>query len=599
MTAPSPYTTDTSLVTLTIKVDGAEIDSTIQVASVETWTMVNKVPKAQLVLFDGSAADSDFELSSSKTFLPGGKVEISAGYHGQQTPIFTGVIVKQGLEINQTQSSKLVVDITDEAIKMTLARKNELFEKVTDGDLIGKLIGSSGLAKDVAATKTTYEEIVQYYVTDWDLMLTRAELNGFVVMVEAGKVSVKPPDTQQSPVLRVEYGDSILDFNAEMDAATQLSAAAIKSYAWDYATQQLVESGPGSVGVKEQGNVTSAQLAKVFDVQTFVQQTGGSIEKTAAQDWSSSELLKSKLSKIRGSVRFQGSALVKVGKTMELAGLGDRFNGTAFISGVHQQIQNGVWTTTVSFGLSAQWFAADAPHLAAPGASGQLPPVKGLQTGIVKQVAKDPGDEFRVLVSLPLLRNDSKGVWARLGTFYASNGFGAVFYPEVNDEVIVGFMNEDPRYPVILGSVYSKKLAPLYPPDEKNTKKAVTTSSKLEITFDDKDHIIQIKTPKNQIITMDDKAGEISIKDSNNNTVALSKSGIKIDSASNIDITAKGNISIQAGGNLTLSAKANASMEGLQVTHNAKTKFSANGTATAEVTASGMLTIRGAMVKIN
>jgi uncharacterized protein involved in type VI secretion and phage assembly len=298
-------------------------------------------------------------------------------------------------------------------------------------------------------------------------------------------------------------------------------------------------------------------------------------------------------------VRFQGSSLVKTGKTIELSGLGDRFNGTAFISGVHHNIHNGVWMTTVNFGLSAQWFAANAPHLSAPGASGQLPPIKGLQTGIVKQVSKDPADEFRVLVSLPLLQDASKGVWARLGGFYASNKIGAVFYPEVNDEVIVGFMNEDPRYPVILGSVYSKKLPPLYPPDEKNTKKAITTSSKLEITFDEKDKIIQIKTPGKHIITMDDKAGEISIKDSNKNTVSLSKSGITIDSATDIKMTAKGNITIQATGNLALSAKANATMEGLQVSHKAQTKFSANGTATAEVTASGMLTIRGAMVKIN
>lgn len=599
MTVPSPYPTDTSLVTFTVKVAGAEIDGTIQVASIDTWTAVNKVPKARLVLYDGSAPDSDFKLSDGKTFLPGAKVEISAGYHGQESTIFTGVIVKQGLEIDQAQSSRLTVEITDEAIRMTLARKTVLFQKVTDGDLIGTLIGNSGLAKDVASTSTTYAEVVQYYATDWDMMLTRAELNGFVVTADAGKVSVKAPDTQQAPVLRVEYGDSILDFNAEMDAATQLSPSAIKSYGWDYGTQKLVEAGPGPVSVREQGNLSSARLAKVFDVQAFAQQTGGSIEQTAAKDWSSAELLKSKLSKIRGSVRFQGSGLVKPGKTIELAGLGDRFNGTAFISGVRHQIRDGVWTTAVSFGLAPQWFAADAPHLAAPGASGQLPPVKGLQTGIVKQVSKDPDNEFRVLVSLPLLQDDSKGVWARLGTFYASKGFGAVFYPEVGDEVVVGFMNEDPRYAVILGSVYSKGRAPLYPPDDQNTKKAVTTGSKLEITFDDKDRVIQIKTPKNQLITLDDKAGEVTIRDSNRNTVSLSQGGVKIDSASDINITAKGNISIEAGGNLTLSAKANASMEGLQVTHNAKSKFSANGTGSAEVTASGMLTIRGALVKIN
>ncbi len=599
MTTPSPYSTDTSLTTFTIEVNGSPINSAFQVFSIDTWSSVNKVPKARLVLFDGSAAERNFEISNLETFLPGGKVQISVGYNGKETAIFKGTIVKQGIEINETQASKLIVDITDDAIQMTLARKSVLFEKITDSDLIGKLISASGLSKDVASTSAVYEEIVQYYASDWDMMLTRAEMNGFVVTVDAGKVTVKAPDTSQSPVLLVEYGESILDLQAEMDAATQFLSSAIKSYSWDYSAQQLIESGPGTVSVKEQGNVPSEKLAKVFDIQSFPQQTGGSIEKTPAQDWSSAELLKSKLSKIRGSVRFQGSALVKTGLTIELGGLGDRFNGTAFIGGVHHNVYNGLWLTTVDFGLSPQWFAADAPHLSAPDASGQLPPIKGLQTGIVKQIAKDPGDEYRVLVSLPLLHDDSKGVWARLGTFYASNQFGAVFYPEVNDEVVVGFMNEDPRYPVILGSVYSKKLPPLYPPDEKNTKKAVTTSSKLEITFNDQDKIIQIKTPGNHIITMDDKAKEISIKDSNSNSVTLSQSGISLDSASEIKLTAKSNISLDATGNLTLTAKGNVSVEGLQVAHNAKSKFSANGTATAEVTASGMLTIRGSMVKIN
>jgi len=101
------------------------------------------------------------------------------------------------------------------------------------------------------------------------------------------------------------------------------------------------------------------------------------------------------------------------------------------------------------------------------------------------------------------------------------------------------------------------------------------------------------------VIKMDDKSGAISIKDSNKNTVSLSKGGITLDSASNIKIKAKGNITIDAGGNLKASAKANATMEGLQVSHKAKTKFSANANAMAELKASGILTIKGALVKIN
>jgi Rhs element Vgr protein len=599
VTAPSPLPVDAAVITFSIEVDGKAIDSAVQVDCVDTWISVNKLPRARLVIFDGSAAESNFPLSDLDTFIPGKKVRISAGYDSKNETIFEGVVVRQGLSVDQTEAPKLIVDLTDEAIKMTLERKNALFEKITDGDLIGKLISANGLSKDVASTKTVHEEIVQYYVTDWDLMMMRAEMNGLVVIADSGKVTVKPPDTSQSPVLAVKFGESILDLDIELDAASQFASSAIKSYTWDPDTQKLIESGPGTVSVKEAGNLSSADLAKVFGVSSFTQQTGGAIEQTALQDWSSGELLKSMLSKIRGTVRFQGSSLARVGKTIELAGVGDRFNGPLFISGVHQRIHNGEWLTTAELGLCAHWFAAEAPHVTAPGASGQLPAVAGLQTGIVKNMATDPGGEFRVQVSLPLLQDDAKKVWARLGTFYASNKFGAFFYPEVDDEVVVGFMNDDPRYPVILGSVYGKKLAPPLTPDAENTKKALVTRGNLEITFDDKDKVIEVKTPGGQSIVMSDKAGSIVIKDKNGNTVSMAGGGITLDSGTSVKITAKGDITLDAGANLNLTAKANATMEGLQITHNARTKLTAKGTVSSEVSSSGILTIRGSLVNIN
>lgn len=599
MTAPSPAVESGSNLSFSIKVAGKEIASTFEILSIDTWLSINKVPRATIVLLDGSTESRDFPASNLKTFLPGNRIEIAAGYNGQTSPIYSGVIVSQGIAINPNEASKLVVHITDDALKMTLARRNATFENVRDSDLIGKLITANGLSKDVAATSTAHEEIVQYYASDWDLMLTRAEMNGFVVMAQGGKVTVKRPDTQQSPVLRVEYGDSILDLEAEMDSATQLAPSAIKSYTWNVESQQLIDSGPGALQVKEQGDYSSADLAKVFNVKDFAQQTGAPIEKTALQDWSSAELLKSKLSKIQGHVRFQGSALAKVGKTIELAGLGGRFNGTAFLAGVHHSITGGRWLTTGHFGLSANWFAESMPRITAAAASGQLPGIKGLQTGIVKKVAKDPGGEFRVQVTLPLLQAAAKPLWVRLGAFYASNKFGAVFYPEIGDEVIVAFMNEDPRYGVILGSVYSKKLPPAFAPDEKNNKKAITTRSKLQIVFDEQDKVIEITTPGKHTVRMDDKAKSITIRDSKGSSVSLSGSGIALDSAAGVSIKAKGDVTIDAKGNLKLTAAAKASMEGLQIAHTAKTQFVAKGNATAEVSASGILTLKGALVKIN
>jgi uncharacterized protein involved in type VI secretion and phage assembly len=225
--------------------------------------------------------------------------------------------------------------------------------------------------------------------------------------------------------------------------------------------------------------------------------------------------------------------------------------------------------------------------------------VQGLQTGLVKQVAEDPDGDFRVLVTLPLLGGETEGVWARLAGFYASSAFGAVFYPEVGDEVVLGFMSEDPRSPIILGSVYSKGRAPAYPPNKENDNKAIVTRSKLEVTFDDKDKIIQIKTPGGHLIELNDKTGAITVKDSSSNSVVLGKSGIAIDSKSDITMTASGNITIKAGANLAMQATADSTLKAVNITEQASVKHAVTASAAAELKGGTMTTISGALVKIN
>jgi len=600
MTVPSPNEITSNVLAVLIQVEGKQIPDTCQVLSIDTWASVNQIPRACIVLRDGGGDAENFSISSGNTFLPGNKIEIAAGYHGSSATIFKGVIVKQGITINQKTGTRLVVEAADVALKMTLSRTSGVSTNITDSGLFSKLISKNLLTPSVTATTIEHESIVQNDCTDWDLLLARAGLNSFLVTVEDGKVTVAPPDTQQKPVLLLENGVSILDLDLQLDAATQYAQSAIKSSSWDPATQQVIASGPATVGFQQQGNLTSADLAKVFNVTSYPLQTGAMIQEESLQAWSSSELLKSMLSKIQGEVRFQGSALVKAGKTIQLKGLGDRFNGTAFISGVHHEVTDGTWITTASLGLEWPWTTVEAAHVLLPEAAGQLPPINGLQTGKVKQVDQDPEGEFRILVVLPLLQNDANGVWARLSSFYASNSIGAVFFPEIGDEVIVGFMNNDPRYPVILGSVYSKSLPPAYQPDAANSIKGIVTHSKLQLSFNDRDKTLQLQTPGGHSLTLDDKSGSVTIKDSNGNSVTLSKSGIDLSSASNLNISATHDITItSSAGNLTMKAAGNAAMQGLNVSHTAQTEFSARGNAQATLEGSALVTIKGGMVNIN
>jgi len=592
MTAPSPTQLASTVPSYAITVNGSPLDSSIQVVSIETWHGVNKLPRARLVISDGSAADETFPISEGSTLIPGVTIAIQLGYGSSLTTVFSGVIHRHGLEFNANGPSRLVIEATDQAMAMTIARSNAIFENTTDSDVCSKLIGSvSGLTAKVTSTSTQHEAIVQYYASDWDLMVTRAEASGMVVMVDAGTVTVAPPDTSSSAVLLLTFGESLLEFRGHMDAATQISSSAIQSFAWDPGAQALVQSSGASASVSTPGNISSSTLAGVFDVSTYLQQSSGALVQDELTAWSSAELLKSELSKIRGEARFQGSALAKQGTMVTLAGLGARFNGDAFVSAVHHRLAEGLWITTVEIGLSPNWFAATAPNVAAPGASGQLPPVNNLQSGVVKQIDSDPDGEYRVLVTLPLLQaTDDGALWARFGSFYASNGIGSNFYPEIGDEVVIAFLNGDPRYPVILGSLYSKANPPPYPPTASggdaapNNTKSFMTKSKLHIDFVEDAKQILVKTPGNQSVDVNDQAKSITITDMNGNSITLDESGIAIKSAKQITISAGTTYSESAGSSFSISATG---------------ALSVSTDATADIKSTGPMTIKGATVALN
>jgi hypothetical protein len=59
-------------------------------------------------------------------------------------------------------------------------------------------------------------------------------------------------------------------------------------------------------------------------------------------------------SRYRGYVRFPGSEKAKVNTTIELGGLGKKFDEEVLISGVEHVVENGNWFTTITVGVEPQ-----------------------------------------------------------------------------------------------------------------------------------------------------------------------------------------------------------------------------------------------------
>lgn len=596
--AVSPLAGSEGVVRVTVLCNGQPVPDIVEVLAVRLKRMVNAIPWARIELVDGDMPNQAFPLSDAETFVPGAEVEIKAGYGDQESTLFKGLVIRHGIRVGADNDARLVIECRDKAVKLTVGRKNANFIDKKDSDIISALISGAGLSANVGQTTLQHGELVQYHCTDWDFLLSRAEANGLLVIPVDGTVSVKAPAVSGSAVLCVTYGESLMDLETEMDARSQLSS--VSAYAWDPKTQvSKTGSAAAPRTLNAQGNLSSGDLAKVIGLSEYRLQSMAALEAEELPAWAKARQLKAGLARVRGRMRFQGSALALPGTLIELAGVGERYNGDVFVTSVEHLIEDGEWITEVGFGMGDQWFA-DRPEVSNPLAAGRLPGVQGLHVGVVLKLDGDPAGESRIKVSVPVMGAEQDGVWARLAQLYASNAFGALFIPEVGDEVVLGFFDADPAHPVVLGSLYSSsKHPPPYAFAADNNTKAVVTRTKLKIEFDEEKKVITIQTPAVNKIVLSDDGKSILLEDQNGNTARLDQSGIALDSPKDIRITAKGGITLDAVNAIQITAKADVKASGLNVNCDAQVGFAAKGAATAELSASGQTTVKGALVMIN
>lgn len=586
--------------TFDILVNGAPIKDTVEISEISIIKEVNRICFASVELIDGAAigvSENAFTNSEGEDFVPGNEVEIKLGYSSINTTIFKGIIVSQSLSVKNS-STQLRIDCRDKAVKMTKKRSNALFTDKKDSDAINSIIGNYGISSTIEATTVNYPSLMQYNSTDWDFIVARAEANSLMVITDQNEIKVTKFDFKASPVATLTASEVIIDIDLKLDS--EYIAGAFDVNSWDETQQQTVSSSTSVPSGTSQGNITTKKLSDVCYSDSETHFSSTSIKKEETDVWGLAIGNKAALSKIRGNITVQGTELISPGDLVELSGFSDRFNGNAFISGVTHTVSEGSWITKLQVGMTTEWHSS-LPDVQELPASGLLPAVNGTQIGTVRQIHEDPDSNYRVLLNLPVFSGTDMdtGIWARLAFPYASNEAGFFFFPEIGDEVLVNFINNDPRYPVITGSVYSAKNTPTSTPDEKNQFKSIYSKKKIFIQFDDEDTILTIKTPNGNTFIMDDKNKEISLVDQNENSLKMNESGITMSSAKDINIKAAGNLNLTGTGGVNIKSDADAKMDGLNIQMTAQVGFTGKGNGTAEVSASGQTTIKGAMVMIN
>lgn len=562
---PSPSDSLNEIASFDIKVGGTQIESSYKLFRIQIFKEVNKLSRATISIMGGDPKENNFDESEESIFATGSEVEISLGYEQSNILVFKGIISKHALQIKkgfQTSATNnlLIIECVDKAVKLTNTYTTEIYEDKLDSDIITMLISNApGVTKTVSFTSVINDFLPKYNCNDWDFIIQRAEANGMIVLNSDNVITVTEPKPLLTiPELTLTYGNGMIDFHAEVDATTQYSTFDIISY--DPFNEEAVSSVSQEPSLVDQGNLEGLTISKDVSPSKNELSISSILTSSEAKNIADAYLMKSRLSRLVGKICVKGINNIDIGSIVTLVGFGARFSGMAYVTYLSHEFQGGSFKTWIGFGMRYN----PIENKNKIDISKYTSKIEGLHIGKVTKIDADPNDELRIQVNIPTLKATGDGLWAKLATLYAGEEAGSFFIPEVDSQVVVSFLSNDSRYPVILGSLYTKTTKPYKTIDPENQFKAILSKEKLTLEFDDVEKIITVKSSDDNYIKIKETDKEIEITDINKNTILTSADGIKLDSAKDITIEAKGKITlkgskgvnIDGGSKLTIKAGA-------------------------------------------
>jgi Rhs element Vgr protein len=538
----------------TVLVDGNALDQDVSVLAIDVTDVVNRIPRARVTLAESfDRAEQSWSLGGRNLLAAGQTIEIRARDEeagGPEMPLFKGVILGLSLEA-RAGDAQLTVEAAAGSHRLAQGRRSAIFTEVTDEDAIRRIVGDAGLSVerfDAPASAPTHESLVQHASSDWDFILARADTLGLLVGVSDTALRIAPMTAEGAADASIGVGqDGIIELALALDAGGQHPG--LQAMAWSLddlqASAPVDATDPGAA----LGQDSPASLGQALGLADWKLVHLAPMTSEELQGWADARLARRRLSMIRGRISLSGGSLdLAPLDRVELTGAGDAFSGTTLLTGLRHRILPGHWRMDLQFGLPAET-VAETPGIAGPPAAGLLPAATGLQIGVVAGYEDDPLGEYRVRITLPAIGAGDEGtLWARLATPEAGDQRGQVFRPMQGDEVVVGFLSDDPRQPVVLGALFSAKNAPpedFATPSEDNIDKGLAMKSGAALAFRDQDKPAAILRTKRGTITIDDDAKTIEVKDEDGNQILLGSDAIAIKSAKDLTIEASGKITIK------------------------------------------------------
>ena len=251
--ADSPSKNKDRVLACSVYVNGNKLKDTFSLVSASVRLALNRIGKATLKFNAGNMDAQTFDESDNALFKPGNPIRLDAGDTDKEDTLFEGSIIGVRILTDKDFRSYMVVECRDCTYPATQGRKNRIFEKKKDSDIIQEVLKGYG-SVDVDATQYQHPTLVQYYCSDWDFALSRADACGLFVCTDGNKIKVKKPEVGGSPVLTVTFGEDLTAFDLELTADEQFTQ--YEAVSWNPKEQKTVKVSATAPSLNKQGDLS-------------------------------------------------------------------------------------------------------------------------------------------------------------------------------------------------------------------------------------------------------------------------------------------------------------------------------------------------------
>ncbi|MFJ6636269.1 VgrG-related protein [Streptomyces sp. NPDC091376] len=435
-------------------------------------------------MFEITFLDDDATVAQEAGLRVGARVEIFGGASSSTmaNQLISGEITSVEA-VCEAMTIYTVVRGYERAHRLQRVKRTRAYVNQKDSDIARAIAKEARLdIGEIDETRSAHPHVAQIAQTDWDFLRGRARENGFETGVAGGKFFFRKASSAKSlaSVLsrppEITFRDNLLTFLPRVTSATltprvevrtwdgQRATAVVGRAATASGTADLPEDPSSLTGPFFSRNPLAAvaSLPKpgaspepAGDAHVVVDRPVGSGAgiTIAAEELAGgvAEQVASTFAEAEGYA--YGDPDIQAGRPVLVAGVPEDFCGTWMVTNARHvfcEDEGGYRTRFYVSGRQDRSLLGLASHGGAAAEEGGR--IRGTMCGIVTNVA-DPVHQGRVKVMLPLLSPTYESDWARVVQFGAGKNSGALFLPEVGDEVLVAFEWGDARRPYVLGGL--------------------------------------------------------------------------------------------------------------------------------------------------